>query len=309
MVDRRPDLRALVLNYRGAEMTMQVVRDLIAMDDVVLSIVVIDNGSGGAEQAALEQALDALRPSRHTVDLLRSERNLGYAGAMSLGLRRAAEAGFEYLLVCNNDLRMPAGSVAPLLAVLRNDPRIGAVGPTILGSDGTVWAEGGELGFTANALRLRRHGRAPTDRSAGPEEVDFLTGACLLLRVEPARAAGGFPEDYFMYWEDVALSHALRRAGHGVVWVPWVRVEHRSGQSSGGGRSPMRKYFMACNAVRFLRAHGTARSWLGWLVFDVLFWPLTIFGGPGAAFAKLRGTLDGLRGHAASAADVARYLG
>ena len=80
MADRRPDLRALVLNYRGAEMTMQVVRDLLAMDDVVLSIVVIDNGSGGAEQAALEQALDDLRPSRHAVDLLVSERNLGYAG-------------------------------------------------------------------------------------------------------------------------------------------------------------------------------------------------------------------------------------
>ena len=43
-----------------------------------------------------------------------------------MGLRRAAEAGFEHLLVCNNDLRMPAGSVGPLLAVLRNDPRIAA---------------------------------------------------------------------------------------------------------------------------------------------------------------------------------------
>ena len=59
MVDQRPDLRALVLNYRGAAMTLQVVRDLLAMEDVVMSIVVIDNGSGEAEQAALGQALNS----------------------------------------------------------------------------------------------------------------------------------------------------------------------------------------------------------------------------------------------------------
>ena len=69
------------------------------------------------------------------------------------------------------------------------------------------------------------------------------------------------------------------------------------------------QYLITHTVCVFLRVHGTARSWLGWLVFDVLLWPLTIFGGPGAAFAKLRGTVDGLRGHAASAPDVARYLG
>ena len=66
---------------------------------------------------------------------------------------------------------------------------------------------------------------------------------------------------------------------------------------------------MACNAVRFLRAHGSVRGWLGWLVFDVLLWPLAWLAGPAAALAKLRGTLLGLCGYAPSARDVARYLG
>ena len=164
------------------------------------------------------------------------------------------------------------------------------------------------MGFASNALRLRHQGRSPTATSRGPEEVDFLTGAFLLLRIEAALAVGAFPDDYFMYWEDVALSHALRRAGHGVVWIPWVRVEHLSGQSSGGGRSPLRKFFMACNAVRYLKAHGSAKAWLGWFVFDVLLWPAALLAGPAAALAKLRGTWKGLMGYAPSAADVARYL-
>ena len=309
MAERAHEVRALVLNYRGAEMTAQVVRDLLAVADVDLSVVVLDNGSGDAEVAALQASVSALEHGRHEVRVRAFAENLGFAAAMSRGLSEASEQGFAYALICNNDLRLPAGFLRPLVEVLRNDRRVAAVGPTIVDADGAVWAEGGEVGFAANALRLRRQGQAPTPTTSGPQEVDFLTGACALLRVDAAVAAGGFPADYFMYWEDVALSYALRRAGHGVVWVPWVRVEHLGGQSSGGGRSPLRKFMMACNAVRFLRAHGSARGWLGWLVFDVVLWPLSAVTGPKAAFAKLRGTALGLCGYAPSARDVARYLG
>ena len=74
-------------------------------------------------------------------------------------------------------------------------------------------------------------------------------------------------------------------------------------------RSPLRKFLMACNAVRHLRARGTAKAWAAWLVFDVLLWPLAFLAGPKAAWAKLRGTVAGLRGHRAGPADVERLLG
>ena len=70
----------------------------------------------------------------------------------------------------------------------------------------------------------------------------------------------------------------------------------------------MRKYLMACNAVRHLRARGTFAGWAAWLMLDVLLWPLVWVTGPRAAWAKLRGTCAGLLGHRASALDVARFL-
>ena len=130
----------------------------------------------------------------------------------------------------------------------------------------------------------------------------------MLLRTEAARSVDYFDDRYFMYWEDVDLCERLRRRGGRIVWLPWVRVEHLAGQSSGGGRSPLRKFLMACNAVRYLRARGSATGWAAWFVFDVLLWPLALLTGPRAAFAKLRGTLAGLTGHAANAGDVVRYL-
>ena len=161
--------------------------------------------------------------------------------------------------------------------------------------------------LTPNGLRLRGHGRAPMPRTAGPEEVGFLPGACVLFRLASVLALGGFDDRYFMYWEDVDLCERLRAAGGGIVWLPWVRVEHAAGQSAGGGRSPLRKFLMACNQVRFLRARGGFGDWLGWFVCEILAWPLTALSGPRAAWAKLCGVLAGLRGHAASAADVARW--
>lgn len=290
-------------------MTVQCVRDLLQVDDVVLSVVVLDNDSGAADLAELQAGVSSLAPGKHQVHVLPFAENLGFAGGMNRGIEFAEQHAVPIVLVLNNDMRLPKDFVRPLLDVLQNDPGVGCVGPTIVHSDGTVWAEGGEVGFVPNGLRLIRHGRAPTARTAGPEEVGFLTGACMMMRTAEALAVGGFDHDYFMYWEDVEISSKLRRHGLRIVWLPWVSVEHSGGQSSGGGRSPLRKYFMACNAVRYLKAYGSVRAWVGWLLLDVLLWPVTFATGPKAAWAKLRGTFAGLRGHVANRADVQRLLG
>lgn len=305
----RPVVAALLLNYRGAAMTLQCVRDLLAVTDVQLSVVVLDNHSGERDVAELQQGVADLPTGQHEVHVLPFAENLGFAGGMNRGIAFAERQQIPFVLVLNNDMRLPKDFVRPLVDVLRNDPAVGAVGPTVVHPDGTVWAEGGELGFAPNGLRLIRHGQLPSDTTSGPAEVGFLTGACMMMRTAAASDVGGFDPDYFMYWEDVEISSKLRQRGLRIVWLPWVRVEHLGGQSSGGGRSPLRKFFMACNAVRYLKAHGSAKAWAGWLVFDVLLWPITFAMGPAAALAKMRGTIAGLSGHTANANDVVRFLG
>ncbi|HEB53522.1 MAG TPA: glycosyltransferase family 2 protein [bacterium] len=302
-------MAALLLNWRGAAMTLQCLGDLLRVDGVTLLVLVIDNGSGAAEVDRLRAGIDAADANGHAIELLALPDNLGFTGGMNRGLRLAAARAVPFALVLNNDLRLPADFLRPLVDVLRHDASVAAVGPTVVHPDGTVWAEGGAVAFAANALRLHGHGRSPRPPSHGPEEVGFVPGACLLLRTAAAAEIGFFADDYFMYWEDVDLGARLRRQGHKNIWLPWVQVEHHAGSSSGGGRSPLRKFLMACNAVRYLKACGGAQGWLGWFVFDVLLWPLAFARGPRAACAKLRGTVAGLCGHRASAADVIRYLG
>lgn len=299
---------ALLLNWRQPAITLRCLADLLAAQDEPLAIAVIDNGSADASAKALQDAIAALDHGPHTVELLCLPDNLGFTGGMNRGIAWAEQRGAPFTLVLNNDLRVPACTVRVLADVLHHDARVAAVGPTVLHPDGTVWAQGGELAFGPNALRLLGHGQAPAPQERGPQDVQFLPAACVLYRSSELRALGGFDDRYFMYWEDVDLCDRLRQRGGRIVWLPWVRVEHAAGTSSGGGRSPLRKFLMANNAVRYLRTRGTTKAWLAWLCFDLLLWPLTLLLGPAAAFAKLRGTLAGLRGHRAGAADVARFL-
>lgn len=308
MASAAPRTAALLLNWRQAELTLQCLRDLLAVDDAPMHVLVIDNGSADGSAATLAAAVPALAPGPHRVEFAALPDNLGFTGGMNHGIRWAAANGLPFTLVLNNDLRLPKDFLRPLVEVLTNDAGVAAVGPTVLQGDGMVWAEGGAVGFGPNVLRLIRQGRPPRPRTAGPAAVMFLPGACVLFRTAELAAIGGFDDRYFMYWEDVDVCARLRERSGRIVWLPWVRVEHLGGRSSGGGKSPLRKFLMACNAVRFLRTRGTPMAWVALVLFDIVLWPLALATGPRAAVAKLRGTWAGLRGHRASAADVAAYL-
>jgi GT2 family glycosyltransferase len=296
------EVAAIVVNFRRADATLRTVAELRAAGSAGLAVLVVENGSGDDSAARLRGRLD------DAAELLVLDRNEGYCGAVNRGLAWAQRQGAPYVLLLNNDVRLPPRFLAPLVATLRNDPGVAAVAPTALRPDGRVWAEGGSVRALPNLVRLNAHGREPRPVTHGPEAVEFVPGACALYRRSDVEAAGGLDESYFMYWEDVVLGARLRAAGRKVVWLPWVRVVHEAGGSSGGPRSPLRKYLCALNSVRWLRAHGRPRHWLALFAFDLLLWPLSLAGGVRAAWAKLAGLFAGLRGARADARAVARWL-
>lgn len=303
----RAKVAALLLNWRQPAMTAQCLGDLLALRFDGLAVLVVDNGSGDDSAPRLRDAIAAARATGRDVELLELPHNLGFAGAMNRGIEWASRHGCAQVLVLNNDVRLPPDFLPPLSAALDNDNRLAAVMPTVLLPDGRVWSQGGSFGFCANALRLDAQGRAPAPIDAGPIARAFLPCACVLFRTADLRAVQGFDESYFMYWEDADLGRRLTARGRRLVWLPWVRVTHAAGQSSGGASSRLRKYLMAKNCVRYLRRHGTLAQWSAFWLLDVLLLPLAIARSPRLGWAKLRGVVDGLLGRAATAADVARW--
>ena len=298
-----PAVAVLVLNWKRADDTVRCLQDLRACAYPALHVLAMDNGSGDGSAARIQAACPE-------VELMAFPDNLGYCVAINRGIAWARTRGASYVLLLNNDTRVPPGFLTPLVEALEADASAACAGPRMLLPDGRVWCAGGDLRFGPNLSRLRGHGAADRGQFERPVAVDYMPGACALYRLADLAAVGDLTEDYFMYHEDVDLGLRLAGRGRRVLYVPWSVITHDASRSTGGGVSPRRKFMSAVNSVRFLRRHGSAARWLAFWCCDVLALPLVLLaavlrGRPAApVLAKARGLWHGLRGHQLSARDV-----
>ena len=197
---------AVVLTYAAPAGMLEACVASVLRADAIDHLVVVDNGASAAVRLA---TIDDAR-----LEVLTTGENLGYAGGMNVGIRRALDAGGDFVLVLNDDLKVEPGVVPPLLAAM-DDPHIGAVQPKLLlaGTDPPlVNSVGVELGRDG-AGRDVGIGEPDGPAFAAGREVLACTGGAVLLRRGLIDDTGGFDERYFLYYEDVDL--ALRGAAHG----------------------------------------------------------------------------------------------
>jgi N-acetylglucosaminyl-diphospho-decaprenol L-rhamnosyltransferase len=147
--------------------------------------------------------------------------NLGFAGGCNRG---AAAAGATDALVFLNPDCLPEPG---LLEELRRPPSGWSawMGMVVLPDGETVNTAGGVAHYLGLAWS-GRFGRPVAEIPSEPAPVGFLSGACMAVRREAFDEVGGFAEGFFMYVEDVDLSHRLRLAGHAFGLLPAARVRH-----------------------------------------------------------------------------------
>ncbi|HWH32901.1 MAG TPA: glycosyltransferase family 2 protein [Egibacteraceae bacterium] len=194
----------------------------------------------------------------------------------NLGFGKAANAGVaattaEALVIANADTRFPAGSVRAMADHLRDNPRVGALGPLIRFPDGRLqWSArafpsvGQAIGHALLGMwrpdnRWTRAYRLTDWDHRSEREVDWVSGACLALRREAFDQVGGFDPSYFMFVEDVDLCARLWEAGWTVVFSPVAEVTHAVGASVGA-----RPFRMVVEHARSLNFFFTRRYAHGW---------------------------------------------
>src|SRR5829696_1428513 len=234
----RPVLSAIVVTYRTPAEVAAAVASLRAQTLPPDEIVIVDNGA--PDGAPLPQL-----PKLEGVRIERPPTNLGYSAGCNLGARSASG---DDLLILNADVVLTSGAAAALVERLHSDDRIAVVGPRIF-SHGEVQLSArafpslrtGLLGrrspLTRLLVRARRYPaefrRVPGD--GGP--VDWVSGACMLVRRAAFESVGGFDEEYWMYWEDADLCRRLVDKGWEVHFEPAAVVEHATGASGASART------------------------------------------------------------------------
>ena len=251
---RAPDpvarLAAVVVHHETAEWTLRCARSLLASRLAGERLFVVDNGSrDGSAEAILRELPGAT--------LVRSERNLGFAGGANLGIRRALAAGAELVLLLNSDARVEPGCLERLAGAIRRDPALGIVGPAILseGEPERTLSLGLSFSSRSGRFRERRSGRGLA-RPGASRRVDAVSGCAMLVRRELLEQVGLFDEAYFFGFEDVELCLRAGAAGFRCELVPEAVVRHE-GHATVGRSSPVRLYYAARNQLRLAR---TARA-------------------------------------------------
>lgn len=252
---------AVVVNHQGAAYLPRCL-DALEGQEGLAEILVIDNAStdGSAAAAAARGGL---------VRLVEAGGNLGPAAARNLGL---AQVRTPWVLFVDNDVYLPEGAVASLLAAAQDEPRVALVQPrsVFAGEPTRVHYDGGSLHHLGLFSLRNWYGSLDCARAADPAPrvaVDGAISLCLLGRVDALRALGGFDPRYFILFEDLDLSYRVRAAGWRILSLPGVLVEHDAGTAGvsfrEGARYPARRVFLhARNRWRFLLKNLGLRSLL-----------------------------------------------
>ena len=241
----RPPVAVIVLSWNGRDDTLSCLSSLRGVDYEPLLVVVVDNGS-------VDGTSDAVRAEFPDVELVRHERNLGFAGGANAGMRRALELGAEHVLVLNNDTEVDPGFVGALVDEAARRPDAAALCSKVLFRDppDRIWWAGAAYDpRRGHQDPPRGYGEEDGPRFEEVEETDRACGAAMLVPRKALERVGDFDEDLFAYYEDAEWSLRARAAGLRVFVVPGSRVWHRVSATSGGYASPLTLYFGARNAV------------------------------------------------------------
>ena len=257
-----PELAAIVVNYNaGDELRLALLSIAAECDGIDWEAVVVDNASTDGS-AAIVSSL----PPR--VSLISNDVNVGFGRAVN---QAVAASAAPLLLLVNPDCQLRSGALPALRAVLDAEPSCAIVGPRILDPDGSVQGSArgdpdmltGLFGRTGG-LRSRLPFTSVARRNvvvdgaiasgAATVEVDWVSGACMLIRRAALRTVSGFDEGYFLYWEDADVCRRLRQHGHQIRYVPGATAVHTVGRSSRRARASSIRAFHA-SAYRYYATH------------------------------------------------------
>jgi GT2 family glycosyltransferase len=268
--ETRPALSVVIASWNTAALLEDCLASLfLSPPPDQMEAIVVDNASSDDSAARVRRNWPAVR-------LIQNAQNLGFARANNQGI--TASRG-RYILLLNSDTVAPPGALAGLVDFMDEHPEAGAVGPRLLRPDGRPqpFAFGGDptplylLRRGLNLLLLRRPLHDwNTDRT---QAVDWVSGACLLLRREALEQSGPLDEAIFMYYEDNDLCLRLRRRGWKVYYHPGVSITHFGGQSLAQNPAARKAYYASLEY--FYRKHYGSVSQL-WLRLSLPFYQLVV---------------------------------
>jgi GT2 family glycosyltransferase len=236
-MEKHTILDIIFVNYNSTDFLFNSLNSVYKnLNGVKAQIHIVDN-------ASIDE-IDKLENAFPDINLIKNKQNIGFSAAVNKGLKHTTA---EYVMLLNPDTLINNGLFATMLNYMRRHPEVGIIGPRILNSDGTVQGSARSFPdlltplfartspltrFFPNNPISRRNILTLDSDGITPQMVDWVSGACMLVRRNAIKEVGYMDELFFMYWEDADWCRRMWDQGWKVVYLPEASILHYVGASS-----------------------------------------------------------------------------
>ena len=231
-----PPVDVVIVNYRSYDELARCLASLERGRERLGQVVIVDHESD-------MEAASRISARFPWAEVIERSTNEGFATGVNLGTR-VTRAPFFLLL--NPDCVARTEAITQTMAYMLTRPDAGIVGPRIMNADGTVQGSARRFPGLTTAIAgrsswltrrfpdnpLSRHNLPALDGRTEPLDVDWVSGACMLVRRSAFDQVGGMDERFFLYWEDADLCRRLQLQGWRTVYCPQADIVHAGGRSS-----------------------------------------------------------------------------
>lgn len=228
-----PDISVLIVNYNGREKLRTCLQSILdTKENLAVEVLVSDNGSR-------DGSIRMVKEDYPDVVLVENHENLGFGKANNIALPLCRS---EHILLFNPDTALTPGALRTMLEFMKAHPDAAAIGPKLTNIDGSLQRSIRRFPSLINQLseslflyRFSRRGSGEViedpESYAQSREVDWVTGAAMLVRKEAFDSIGGFDERFFLYSEETDWCARAKTGGWKIFFFPGAKVMHIHGDS------------------------------------------------------------------------------
>ena len=269
---KEPKIAIIIINWNTYQLTFNCLKSLEACTYKNKIIFFVDNGSkdGSGDKIALEFP---------DINYIQNEINEGFTGANNIALKVILKQNFDYVLLLNNDTEVKPNFLSLLEARMDSDQNLAATQPLILDfpNKNTIWNGGGSFNTFFGLSKTRYNGLIYKPQLKIETFTEWISGCCILVKIEVIKEVGLLDNRFFAYFEDVDWSIRMTKLGYKLGVVPKSIIYLQSSgstkmnnTSNEGNLSPYAHYLNVRNHIYLIKKHTFFFNSFGSWIYQIL---------------------------------------